>query len=95
MSIFGENTWGARLVNPVLLGISLVFTYITVRKILECRQTALLSIGISLSTVSFLLIGRYLNIDLAIAVFINMTMLSYWVSLSMITTTKKAHISLF
>ena len=47
MSIFGENTWGARLVNPVLLGISLVFTYIIVRKILECRQTALLSIGIS------------------------------------------------
>ena len=26
MSIFGENNWGARLINPVLLGISLVFT---------------------------------------------------------------------
>ncbi|WP_234393510.1 ArnT family glycosyltransferase [Francisella noatunensis] len=77
MSIFGENTWGARLVNPVLLGICLIFTYIAVRKVLDCRQTALLSVGVSLSTVLFLFVGRYLNMDLAIAVFLNMTMLSY------------------
>ncbi len=81
MSIFGENTWGARLVNPVLLGICLIFTYITVRKVLDCRQTALLSVAVSLSTILFLFVGRYLNMDLAIAVFLNMTMLSYWVSL--------------
>ena len=81
MSIFGENTWGARLVNPVLLCMCLMFTYFILNKIFKCRQITFLSVLISLTTILFLFLGRYLNIDLAIAVFLNMTILSYWMSL--------------
>lgn len=81
MSIFGENTWGARLVNPVLLSICLVFAYYVIKKVLESRTLSLYSIAVALSSVMFLFIGRYLNMDLAVAVFLNMTILSYWMSL--------------
>ncbi|AXA33795.1 ArnT family glycosyltransferase [Francisella adeliensis] len=81
MSVFGENTWGARLVNPVLLTICLVFAYYVISKILKSRALGLYSIAVASSSVMLLFIGRYLNMDLAIAVFLNMTILSYWMSL--------------
>ena len=81
MSIFGENTWGARLVNPVLLCICLIFTYCTLNKIFKCRPIELLPVVVSLATILLLFLGRYLNIDLGIAIFLNMTILSYWLSL--------------
>lgn len=81
MSIFGENTWGARLVNPVLLSVCMVFAYYIISKILRSRILSIYSIAVALSSVMFLFIGRYLNMDLAVAVFLNMTILSYWMSL--------------
>ena len=90
MSIFGENTWGARLVNPILLCMCLMFTYFILHKIFKCRQIAFLSVIISLTTIMFLFLGRYLNIDLAIAVFLNMSILSYWVSLKYDDNYKKS-----
>lgn len=81
MNIFGENTWGARLVNPILIMICLLFVYYTVKKVLESRILAWLSVIVSITTVLLLFVGRYLNIDTGIAVFLNMTMLCYWVSL--------------
>ena len=81
MSVFGENTWGARLANPFLLLISLFFTYYAVKKVLESRALALISVFVMLTSLLTLFVGRYLNIDLGIAVFLNMTMLSYWISL--------------
>jgi len=81
MSIFGENTWGARLVNPMLLLACLMFTYFAVRTVFGNRSIAILSVIITLTTIMMLFTGRYLNIDLGIAVFLNLTMLSYWVSL--------------
>ena len=95
MSIFGENTWGARLVNPVLLGGCLIFAYYAILKALNCRVTALLSVVVSLTTIIFLFLGRYLNIDLAIAVFLNMSILSYWVSLKYDDNFKKSSLWLF
>jgi 4-amino-4-deoxy-L-arabinose transferase-like glycosyltransferase len=81
MSIFGENTWGARLVNPVLLLSCLMFTYFAVRTVLGNRSIAILSVVITLTTIMILFTGRYLNMDLGIAVFLNLRMLSYWISL--------------
>jgi len=81
MHVFGENTWGARLVNPLLVYCCLNLLYFAVKIVLNSRSLALLSVVITCTTVMFMFAGRYLNMDLAIAVFLNMTMLCYWVSL--------------
>jgi 4-amino-4-deoxy-L-arabinose transferase-like glycosyltransferase len=81
MSIFGENTWGARLANPFFVLVCMLFVYYAVNKLLQSKVVALLSVIITLTTVLILFVGRYLNIDMGIAVFLNLTMLSYWLSL--------------
>ena len=81
MSVFGENTWGARLTNPFLVLVCMLFVYFVVNKVLQSKVVALLSVVITLTTVLILFAGRYLNIDMGIAVFLNLTMLSYWLSL--------------
>ncbi|MED7819907.1 MULTISPECIES: ArnT family glycosyltransferase [unclassified Francisella] len=82
MNIFGENTWGGRLVNPVLLLFCLMFVYYAVRLVLKSRAVAMLSTVITMTTIMILFVGRYLDIDLGIAVFLNLTLLSYWISLN-------------
>ena len=81
MSVFGQNTWGARLANPFLVLVCMLFVYFVVNKVLQSKVVALLSVIITLTTVLVLFVGRYLNIDMGIAVFLNLTMLSYWLSL--------------
>ena len=81
MSVFGQNTCGARLANPFLVLVCMLFVYFVVNKVLQSKVVALLSVIITLTTVLVLFVGRYLNIDMGIAVFLNLTMLSYWLSL--------------
>lgn len=81
MSVFGDNAWAARLVNPFLLTLCLLAVYYAVQLVLESKIIAMLSVVITLTTVIIIFTGRYLNMDLGIAVFLNLTMLSYWISL--------------
>nr|WP_245806579.1 phospholipid carrier-dependent glycosyltransferase [Francisella halioticida] len=58
-----------------------MFVYYAVRLVLKSRAVAILSTVITMTTIMILFVGRYLDIDLGIAVFLNLTLLSYWISL--------------
>ena len=80
IKIFGFNDWGARLVNPVLSTLGVLFVYWVCRIVYCSRRIALWSALIT--GTSFLYLGgaRYLSLDAGVAFFLTVTMLSFWAS---------------
>lgn len=78
--IFGQNDWGARFVNVFIAYSGLIATYFTVSKIYANKQVALWSSLIACTSILYLVGGRYLNLDVGVAVFINLSLMMYWLS---------------
>ncbi|QIV96363.1 4-amino-4-deoxy-L-arabinose transferase-like glycosyltransferase [Allofrancisella inopinata] len=95
VSIFGENTWAVRLGNPLLVCCCLIFSYFTIKTIFQNRKLAILSIVIFTTSLLTLFSGRYLSMDLAVSVFLNMSILSYMLSLKYESNYKKSSLWLF
>ena len=80
LKLFGLNDWAARLVNPLLSTLGILLTYIICRLVLQKRRLALWSALISGTSLLYLGVARYLNLDAGVSFLITATMLSFWAS---------------
>ncbi len=80
LKFFGFNIWAARLPNPILSIIGVLFVYVVCRIVYQKRRVALWSALVSGTSILYLGGARYLNLDAGVAFFITVTMLSFWAS---------------
>lgn len=80
LKLFGHNLWAVRFVNPFLSWISVWFTYLCCR-IIYNRRVAFLGALFSGTMLLGLAMGHMLTLDCGVAVFLNISLLSFLVGL--------------
>lgn len=80
LKTFGFNIWAARLPNPVLSIIGVWFIYVVCRVVYQKRRVSLWAALIAGTSILYLGGGRYLNLDAGVALFLTVTLLSFWAS---------------
>ncbi|ASK79558.1 hypothetical protein CF386_10920 [Paraphotobacterium marinum] len=81
LKLFGLNEWAARLVNPILSLSYIIFQYLLIKRIFNSRIIALLSSLLCLTSLLYLVMSRYLNLDIGVAIFINCSLLTFLASI--------------
>ena len=81
LKLFGLNEWAARLVNPILSLSYIIFQYLLIKRIFNSRIIALLSSLFCLTSLLYLVMSRYLNLDIGVAIFINCSLLTFLASI--------------